>query len=90
MIPQKDWKWFGQAGHFICGQWCRFHLCTKIGRSIVSTVGLYVHPSKSGGSEHTEFEYLKLHPNGDTIGCDRFYERTARSSSPNAPVSRLT
>lgn len=37
----KSWKWFGNAGHFICGQWCRFHLCTVVGGYLVSTVGQY-------------------------------------------------
>ena len=37
-----DWKWFGHAGHLIVGQWCRFHLCTLVGKYLVSTVGEYV------------------------------------------------
>lgn len=74
MIPEADWKWFGHAAHFICGRWCRFHLATQIGDFLVSTVGLYVHPSKSAGSERTEAEYLVKNPNGEMIGCDRFYE----------------
>ena len=41
MIPIKDWKWFGNAGHFICASDCRFHLCTLIGNTLVSTVGQY-------------------------------------------------
>jgi len=32
-------RWFGSAGHFICGQWCRFHLATQVGPWLVSTVG---------------------------------------------------
>lgn len=39
MIAQSNWKWFGNAGHFICAQWCRFHLCTQVGTHLVSTVG---------------------------------------------------
>ena len=35
------WRWFGHAGHFICAQWCRFHLCTLVGDHLVSTVGEY-------------------------------------------------
>lgn len=37
----SKWKWFGNAGHLIVGQWCRFHLCTKVGKYLVSTVGEY-------------------------------------------------
>jgi hypothetical protein len=40
-IPKQRWKWFGHAGHFICAQWCRFHLCTKVGPWLISTVGEY-------------------------------------------------
>lgn len=35
----SNWKWFGHAGHFICGHQCRFHLATKVGKYLVSTVG---------------------------------------------------
>lgn len=42
MIPKTDWKWFGHAGHFICAQWCRFHLCTQVGAYLISTIGEYV------------------------------------------------
>ena len=41
MIAREDWTWYGNAGHFICGHWCRFHLCTKVGPWLVSTVGQY-------------------------------------------------
>ena len=40
-ITPDKWKWFGNAGHFICARDCRFHLCTKIGKYLVSTVGQY-------------------------------------------------
>lgn len=73
-INPSEWQWFGHAGHFICGQWCRFHLCTKVGEYLVSTVGLYVPPHKTGGSERTEAEWLADNPDGADIGCDRKYE----------------
>lgn len=38
---EPNWKWFGNAGHFICAQWCRFHLCTQVGKYLVSSVGEY-------------------------------------------------
>lgn len=38
-IAVEDWRWFGCAGHFICGHQCRFHLCTQVGDHLVSTVG---------------------------------------------------
>lgn len=39
MIAESKWKWFGLPGHFICSQWCRFHLCTQVGQYLISTVG---------------------------------------------------
>jgi hypothetical protein len=40
-LMKNNWKWFGVAGHFICGRWCQFHLCTQVGEYLVSTVGEY-------------------------------------------------
>lgn len=37
----NNWKWFGHAGHLIVGHDCRFHLCTLIGKHLISTVGEY-------------------------------------------------
>jgi hypothetical protein len=68
------WKWFGNAGHFICSQWCRFHLCTVVNGYIVSTVGEYVHPMRSQGNEKIEGEWLMKHPFGEEIGCGRLFE----------------
>lgn len=69
-----DWKWFGNAGHFICGQWCRFHLTTQVGTYLVSTVGEYVHPHHGAGSEQGEAEWLKKNWPGEDIGYGRKYE----------------
>jgi hypothetical protein len=71
--PRDEWEWFGSAAHFICGRWCRFHLATLVGPWLVSTVGEYVPPSKSG-SERAEAEFLARNKWGDTIGCDRKFE----------------
>lgn len=72
--PESTWQWFGHAGHFICGQWCRFHLTTKVGPWLVSTVGEYVHPRHCNGNERAEAEWLIKNPQGEEIGCGRFYE----------------
>ena len=37
----EKWKWFGTPGHLCVADRCRFHLCTKVGRYLVSTVGEY-------------------------------------------------
>ena len=73
-IPEKDWLWFGEAGHFICASWCRFHLCTLIGDFVISTVGKYVHPRHYAGSEQAESEWLLKNPDGEEIGYKRTYE----------------
>ena len=60
MIPQAKWQWFGSPGHFI-GAWnCHYHLCTLVGKWLISTVGEY-YPLKS--------------KQPGTLGCDkRLYE----------------
>ena len=74
MIPQDEWEWFGNAGHFICGSWCRFHLCTAIGPWLISTVGEYVHPRHGMGSEMAEAKWLEDNAPGEDIGAGRKYE----------------
>ena len=74
MVDEREWRWFGNAAHFICGRWCRFHMATQVGPWLVSTVGEYVHPRHSGGSEATEEKWLEKHWPGENIGCDRKYE----------------
>ena len=74
MVPESEWEWFGTPGHFICGHWCRFHLCTLIGDCLVSTVGEYVHPRHGGGSEQQEYNWLADNWPGEDIGCGRKYE----------------
>ncbi len=71
---KSDWKFFGNAAHFICGRWCRFHLATLVGKYLVSTVGEYVHPSRSKGGEQSEAKWLKANWPGEEIGCGRKYE----------------
>ena len=70
----QNWEWFGHAAHFIGGRWCRFHMATKVGEYVVSTVGEYIHPSHSGGSEQSEAEWMKKHWPGEDIGYNRKYE----------------
>jgi hypothetical protein len=40
-VPKSKWKWFGNAGHFICSRDCQFHLTTEVGEYLISTVGQY-------------------------------------------------
>jgi hypothetical protein len=64
-IPRDKWEWFGNAGHLCVSNWCRYHLTTKIGKHLVSTVGEYYQPHA------TEHDCPKK---PTTIGCDRTYE----------------
>jgi hypothetical protein len=52
-------QWFGQPGHFIGADKCRFHLHTHVNGHCISTVGEY-YPDPGGRAE--------------TVGSDRFYE----------------
>lgn len=74
LYPRESWVWNGMVGHFICGQWCRFHLATEVGPWLISTVGLYVHPRHSGGREDAESKYLRENPFGEDIGLNRKFE----------------
>lgn len=40
-VPESEWEWFGLPGHFVGGMDCRFHMLTKIGGYLVSSVGAY-------------------------------------------------
>lgn len=46
MIPRDQWQWFGKPAHFICSHDCRFHMATKVGPWVVSTVGEYLPDSQ--------------------------------------------
>lgn len=60
-IEKADWYWCGYPGHLIVASDCRFHLHTRIGQVIVSTVGDY-HPQHRSDSVP------------QNIGCDRKFE----------------
>ena len=69
------WKWFGTPGHLCVAKWCRFHLCTKVGKYLVSTVGEYIHPYSHGfKSERDEGEWLNKNLFGEEIGFGRKFE----------------
>jgi hypothetical protein len=76
-VPRSEWEWFGNAGHFICASDCRFHLCTKVGPWLVSTVGEYVPDSAvQAALRQSRKEVGMRQPRGpfEQIGCDRTYE----------------
>jgi len=60
VTPLSEWRWFGQAGHLCVAERCRFHLCTKVGKYLVSTIGEFF--AKNEDEKPTE------------IGCNRLFE----------------
>ncbi len=40
-IPESEWVWYGYAGHFINSKACVYHLSTRIGSFLISTLGDY-------------------------------------------------
>ena len=82
IVSPEQWKWFGDPGHFICGRWCRFHLATQVGAFFVSTVGNYVHPRHSNGSEQQDAQYCQQNPDGEEIGIARHYETMVFNAGP--------
>jgi hypothetical protein len=84
--PKSEWRWFGDAGHLIVGHDCRFHLCTKVGPWLISTVGKYF-PDESLREITARIRGIILEGKGDErrsdflrkigyeeIGADRLYE----------------
>lgn len=68
-IPKSEWEWFGNAGHFIVAAYCRFHLTTKVGAYLVSTVGEYF-PSESVRETIADSRGVKLEGRGDAREAD--------------------
>lgn len=38
-VKKKDWQWFGDPAHYVLGHKCVFHLATRVGPWLISTVG---------------------------------------------------
>ncbi len=85
-MNKVNWVWMPHAGHFVCGNECRFRLNTYVGGYIVSTVGEYLPDSAvreilgdlrklnlEGRGDDRQADFLRK--NGfEKIGCDRTYE----------------
>ncbi len=85
-ICQDQWEWFGDAGHLIVSSKCQFHLCTLVGRFLVSTVGKYL-PDEEVREIIARYRGVTLSGKGDAraydfmrqigyeeIGADRTFE----------------
>lgn len=69
-MTASEWVWFGQAGHFIAANWCRFHLHTHVGKYCVSTVGDYHPPTMDHGRLVVPASDWPM----ETIGWQRSFE----------------
>lgn len=67
MIPRERWIWQGSAGHFICADFCRFHLTTIVGPWLVSTIGDYHSVTQIRAKGEEAFEQ-------EEVGCGRKFE----------------
>jgi hypothetical protein len=71
-INESEWEWYGKPGHFIQSHLCVFHLCTRVGGYLISTVGDLREGSKEekplgGGPEPYETYVFRL---GRWSRCD--------------------
>lgn len=76
MIDKSEWKWYGYPGHFIGSARCVYHLSTKVGDYLISTVGDYRPngPYKAAEtlrwSEDSYFETMVFEVDGETEAGD--------------------
>ena len=75
MISHQDWKWYGYAGHFVGGTRCAFHLSTRIGGFLISTVGHYIPKGKDemepiGAGPNALFETMVFRCDGELPSGD--------------------
>jgi len=74
LASEAGWKWYGYGGHFIGSKSCAFHLATRIGNFLVSTVGDYRprggERETLGASPDSFFETYVFECDGDTEDGD--------------------
>lgn len=74
MQSATGWKWYGYSGHFIGGRSCAYHLCTRVGGFLISTVGDYYSQKGKretlGADENSWFETFVFKCNGDDKNGD--------------------
>lgn len=51
MINQSEWVWYGQPQHFCASKDCHWHLATKVGRVLISSVGRYFPNGNMDGTD---------------------------------------
>jgi len=68
VIPESEWIWDGHQAHLRVT--CEFHLATRVGDYIVSTVGEYRPQSGRADGAQYGLEYARF----ETIGSGRLFE----------------
>ncbi len=69
MTPASKWVWMPHTGHLCVGMDCRFHLNTRVGRYVVSTVGEYL-PDSSSWHIYAQGKGVTLSGLGDDLRAD--------------------
>ncbi len=75
MTPKSEWVWYGYAGHLCVGKQCAYHLCTRVGGFLVSTVGHYLPRGQDemetiGIGDNAYFETMVFACDGDEPSGD--------------------
>ena len=65
----NEWVWMPHAGHLIVGHDCRFHLTTRVGKHLISTVGEWW-PDETVREIHANVHYIVLEGKGDARAAD--------------------
>lgn len=72
-VPKSEWVWYGYAGHLCVGRRCAYHMATRIGGFLVSTVGHFLPDGKTmehiGGPDDF-FETFVFRCDGETADGD--------------------
>jgi len=75
IAPKSTWVWYGYAGHLCVGRRCAYHLCTRVGGFLISTVGDYIPDGsdkmkKIGAGPEAFFETFVFHCDGEDKNGD--------------------
>lgn len=75
MQSRSGWKWYGYAGHLTVGKRCAYHLCTRVGGFLISTVGHYLPRGSDkmepiGAGAEALFETFVFRCEGEAEGGD--------------------
>lgn len=69
-ISESEWKWYGYGGHLCVSSFCAYHLATRIGGFLISTIGDYRPRGKEretiGAGPDSFFETFVFRCDGET------------------------